>query len=298
MAEVKSHWEDPAEIDRLDELRGDADAVAAMWPGAWVLEVGEGGTFPVVESADSLTPLVVPATGTYDAQRHWLLGNDGDRVVFASPGETETPGATIRDVGARLRAADIALATMAVAMTGWHRMEPHCPRCGGASLVVAGGSARFCPHCRRELFPRTDPAVIVAVVDVDDRLLLGHQGVWPAGRFSVLAGFVEVGESLEQAVHREVYEEAGIRLSHVTYVASQPWPFPRSIMLGFRATATTTDIVVDGREIVEARWFTRAELRSAVADRSVGLPGQASIAHRLVSGWLEADPSSESRSEP
>ena len=280
-----THWGEPASYDRLDEVRRDAAAVAALWQGAQVLPVGSRGVLPTRESATAVEFVTTPAGGPYDPQRHWLLGRDGDRVSFTMI-DDEIDGVTIREVGAHLAPVDLELSTMAVAMAEWHRLEPHCPRCGGPSLVTAAGSARTCPTCRRDLFPRTDPAVIVAVVDESDRLLLGHQASWPAGRFSVLAGFVEAGESLEQAVHREVLEEVGVRLHDVTYVASQPWPFPRSIMLGFTARATGTEIRVDGTEIVEARWFPRQELRVGVASGEVGLPTPASIASRLVAGWL------------
>lgn len=282
---MTTYWEDPALFDRLDELRRDQDAVAALWPGAALLRVGAGGTFPVTGPPEAPVLAVEPTTGTYDPQLHWLLGRAAGRVLFFRA-DAEADGSTVREVGVRLSPVELGLATMAVATAQWHGLEPSCPQCGGPSSVAAAGTARFCPQCRRDLFPRTDPAVIVAVIDRQDRLLLAHQGSWPVGRCSVLAGFVEAGESLEQAVHREVFEEAGLRLTDVTYVASQPWPFPRSIMLGFRATAITASIAVDGEEIVEARWFSRDELRAAVADGSVDLPGRASIAYRLISGWL------------
>jgi NADH pyrophosphatase NudC (nudix superfamily) len=178
------------------------------------------------------------------------------------------------------------LAAYAAALTAWHRLEGFCPACGQASAVAVAGAARFCGHCPRELFPRTDPAVIVAVVDDADRLLLAHQRVWGARRYSILAGFVEAGESLEQAVRREVAEEVGVAVGQIRYVASQPWPMPRSLMLGFVAHAPATGLNPDGDEIATAKWFDRAALRAAVDSGELQLPGPASIAFRLISSWL------------
>ncbi len=272
-------------FDRLDGLRRDDAVVRELWRTAVVVRIGPRGGFGVTLAGDQVTLQTTVAMGDYDPERHWLLGRDGVRVMFAES-VPDLVGDTIREVGARLSPAELELATMAAATAEWHRLEPCCPQCGGPTGVCAAGAARWCAGCERELFPRTDPAVIVAVVDRAGRLLLGRQGVWPEGRHSVLAGFVEAGESLEQAVHREVFEEVGVRLADVSYVASQPWPFPRSIMLGFRATAETTDIVVDGSEIVSARWFTQQQLRDEVTAGALSLPGQASIAHRLISAWL------------
>lgn len=288
---MTSSWSNPAQFDRLDEIRRDLEVVAGLWRGAAVVHLDDAGALAVDESPDGWRLRTSPATGPYDQQTHWLLGRDDSGPVFATVVGAVDGGRTIRDLDDRIPPTDLQLATMAAATAEWHKREPHCPQCGGATDVVAAGSARSCARCRRELFPRTDPAVIVAVRDADDRLLLGHQSSWPEGRFSLLAGFVEAGESLEQAVHREVYEEAGVRLSRVDYAGSQPWPFPRSVMLGFWASATTTDIVVDGTEIVEARWFGRAQLRQAVFAGEVGLPGTASIARRLITEWLSGDSS-------
>ena len=167
---------------------------------------------------------------------------------------------TLREVGHQLSDNERDIAAAASAVTQWHRLEPMCPQCGGGTKVINGGFARHCTVCQRDHFPRTDPAVIVAVVDKSDRLLLGGQETW-GNRVSVLAGFVEAGESLEQAIHREIGEEVDISLSAVTYFGSQPWPFPRSLMVGFFARAATTDICIDADEIAYADWFTREGLR-------------------------------------
>lgn len=177
------------------------------------------------------------------------------------------------------------LLVQAVGMLNWHDANPMCPRCGVATTVRAAGYERVCPSDLSTHHPRSDPAVIMAVVDDQDRLLLARHDSWPVGRFSLLAGFVEPGESLEQTVRREVREEAGITVAEVGYLASQPWPFPSSLMIGFRAAATSTRVRVDGVEVSEARWFHRAELVSLVERGEVGLSPRLSIARHLVEFW-------------
>jgi NAD+ diphosphatase len=154
--------------------------------------------------------------------------------------------------------------------------------------VIQSGWARSCPACGAEHYPRTDGAVIMAVTDADDRILLGRQATWPERRFSCLAGFVEPGESLEAAVRREVLEEAGVVVGEVTYRGSQPWPFPASLMLGFRGRALSTEITVDGTELAGARWWSREELALDIATGELLLPPAVSIARRLVEDWYGA----------
>ena len=163
----------------------------------------------------------------------------------------------------------------AVALENWQRLHRFCSRCGERTVIAAAGHIRRCPACGAEHYPRTDPAVIMLVTDDQDRALLGRQVHWPEGRFSTLAGFVEPGESIEQSVVREVAEEAGVTVGEVEYVASQPWPFPSSLMLGFMARATSSEIHVDGEEIHEARWFSREDLRGGLRVRR----GPAALRH-------------------
>ncbi|MCU1432946.1 MAG: diphosphatase, partial [Actinotalea sp.] len=163
--------------------------------------------------------------------------------------------ATLREVGDALGDRDAGLAVSAVGLSAWHDRHPRCPLCGAATTAVQAGWVRRCTADGSDHYPRTDPAVIMAVTDVDGRLLLGHGAAWPDARFSTLAGYVEPGESLEGAVRREVAEEAGVVVGEVTYRGSQPWPFPASLMLAFTARAETTEVVVDGVELTEARWF-------------------------------------------
>lgn len=184
--------------------------------------------------------------------------------------------------------ADAELVVHAVGIAEWLRVTSFCPRCGGELELTHTGHQLVCESCGRSQFPRTDPAVIMVVVDgeaPDDRALLGRSPAWPEGRYSTLAGFVEPGESMEQAVRREVLEETGVRVGAVEYFGSQPWPLPASLMIGFVAHADTTDVHVDGQEIEDARWFTRAEMRAEAEAGTLVLPGGISISRSLVEWW-------------
>ncbi len=173
----------------------------------------------------------------------------------------------------------------AVGYASWLARTRHCVRCGSELDLARDHRVLECPRCGHEAFPRLEPAVIMRVVDADDRLLLARQRVWPEGRFSVLAGFVEPGEDLETTVRREVAEEVGVQIGDVSYVASQPWPFPASLMLGFEGRAETISFSFDDGEIVEARWLTREALGEAMAAGTIGVPPAVSIAHRLIEEW-------------
>ncbi|WP_235281521.1 NAD(+) diphosphatase [Microbacterium hydrocarbonoxydans] len=229
-----------------------------------------------------------------------LLGRDADGgavLLAALPPEAGTIDAApeetwlgLRDVGGRLGDADTDLLIEALALAGWLRDAPFCPSCGGGTELRQAGWSRRCLVCGREHFPRTDPAVIVAVESRDgERLLLGANANWGGRMYSCFAGFAEAGESLETTVHREIEEESGVRLHSLRYVSSQPWPFPRSLMIGFRAVVDDEDAArPDGEEIIDVRWFTRAEIGSALeGEGPVGLPGKASIARALIAGWYE-----------
>jgi NAD+ diphosphatase len=245
------------------------------------------GKFPTAADGGALR-LEAPS-GEFDDQRHRLLGLLDGAPMFAVEGALAGEVHDFRQVGGRLTDSERDIAAAATALTHWHRMEPRCPQCGEPTTVINAGFARHCSVCGHDHFPRTDPAVIVAVLDAADRLLLGSQVTWPERRVSVLAGFVEAGESLEQAIHREIAEEVGVSLSAVRYFGSQPWPFPRSLMLGFAARASSTDITVDGEEIEFAAWFTRDQVREQVSSGELGLPGASSIAFRMIEAWLAGD---------
>lgn len=280
-------WVPRSELDRSPEHRDDESWVAAQWSrrDARVLSVDASARVSV--SGDGTVLRASVARGTYDPQRHFLVGLAGVVPWFAGEAADGGPMASLREVGAVLSATEADVATTALALVTWHRDAPYCARCGTLTDVRSGGQQRWCHRCEQPLFPRTDPAVIVAVVSADDRLLLAHQTVWNTTTMSLLAGFVEAGESLEHAVHREIAEEVGISLTTVRYVGSQPWPFPRSLMLGFAATADDSPIRVDGQEIDHARYFTRAELAAAISQGEVTLPGPASLAHRMIAAWRE-----------
>lgn len=193
----------------------------------------------------------------------------------------------VRDAAPQLSDLDAGACAEALAMVNWHGTHTHCPRCGAATEEATSGWVRRCPAENLEIFPRTDPAIIVGIVDDNDRILLGSNAMWGSNRFSLLAGFVEPGESLEAAVVREVFEESGMKVQDPAYLGSQPWPFPASVMLGFVARLApgqdTVALRPDGEEIVELRWFSRDEL---LAERNnITLPGHVSIARAILEHW-------------
>ena len=220
---------------------------------------------------------------------------DGERTAYLGVVEQPTAGdadngwRTLRAVGAQLSDRDAAVATTLIALANWHRGHEHCERCGGPTQPVTAGWVRRCVRNGDEHFPRMDSSVIMSVIDADDRLLLGRGVTWPENQFSVLAGFVEPGESLEAAVVREVFEEAGVQVADVRYLGSQPWPFPSSLMLGFTARAVTTDLTHDPAEMAEVRWVTRQEYAVLLRSGAIRVPGSISIARRLIERWLGED---------
>ena len=209
----------------------------------------------------------------------------------SDPGGDLPPVTDVEWVG--LRTLDVpdleqGLVLEAIAMAQWHAVHTHCPRCGAATEVTQGGWVRRYPVDGSSHFPRTDPAVIMAITDADDRLLLARGAQWGPGRRSVLAGFVEPGEGLEQAVMRETAEEVGVAVDpeSIEYLGSQSWPLPASLMLAFRARATTTRLVLQEDEIAEAAWFTREELATALADGELSSYGGNSIGRTLIEEWF------------
>lgn len=284
-----SIWGLGSELDRVPEHRRNAEWVHQLWQqeNARLLKVTEAGEFYTCEEGRRLR-LPKPFVA-FDPQRHYLLGQVADVPVFTVLSLPEGETHSLRSVGHRLEERERDLATAAVALVNWHRQGSFCPVCGGTTRVVNGGYGRVCEKCGEQLFPRTDPAVIVAITDAEDRLLLARQGTWPKGRASILAGFVEVGESLEQAVHREILEEADVELTDLRYWGSQPWPMPRSLMVGFTARTTADRVSVDGEELVEGRFWSRDEVRAAVAEGSLVLPMSSSIASRMVGAWLAGE---------
>jgi NAD+ diphosphatase len=192
---------------------------------------------------------------------------------------------TLREVGVLLSDRDAGLFATMQGLANWHATHTHCPQCGAATEPDQSGWIRRCTHDGSEHYPRTDPAVIMAVTDDTDRLLLARNPNWPEGRLSVLAGFVEPGESLEAAVAREVLEEVGVVVEHVRYLGNQPWPFPSSLMVGFTSRAVNSTLHLDGEEIVEATWVSRDELREMVSAGRFGIAPTVSIARRIIEHW-------------
>lgn len=194
--------------------------------------------------------------------------------------------ADLRAAGGTLARTQAALLTQAVAVLNWHAVTGFCSRCGAPNEVVDAGWVRRCTREGTEHFPRTDAAVIVLVTDAEDRVLLGANAAWGGDRYSTFAGFVEPGESLEEAAMREVGEEAGVRLGWPSYLGSQPWPLPASLMLAFHAVAESTDSVPDGEEILTTRWFTREELARDVRSGAIGVPAGVSVAGTMLRAWF------------
>lgn len=304
--------------DRLGELRADAPAIEALRAdsASRVLPIWRGR--PLVQGAGTAEVVWLPPGHPVlaDAGEWIFLGrhegvtrfaadisswvpeglNEAAMSGFLDPTEYTHPAlprdhrfAELRGLMTRLGPVDAAMASTARALMNWHGSHRFCSACGAPSTIALGGWQRVCPACRTPHFPRTDPVVIMLVAR-GDRVLLGRSPGWPEGMYSTLAGFVEPGESLESAVRREVREETGIRIGAVRYVASQPWAFPNSLMLGFVAEAETEAITLD-HELEDARWLTRDELGSVLAGThpTIRRPRQGAIAHDLVTGWFEGE---------
>jgi len=280
-------------VDRSGERRKDSDWLAEASASADALYVPVWGRRCLVggDPPHALLLNRAQADAFVDEDKLIFLGLFRNQPAFAVAidGDQEQPFTELgqfeglRFLGTKLPLDEANLVAHARALVLWHASQLYCGVCGSASAPSAGGNSRRCLNedCGREIFPRTDPAVIVLVTD-GDRCLLGRQPGWPEGRYSTIAGFVEPGESLEDAVRREVYEEANVRISAVHYHSSQPWPFPSSLMLGFIADAATTEIRLNDGELEDARWFSREELKSDFPK----LPFRISIARRLVDHWV------------
>lgn len=293
-----NHYADGG-IDRATHLRNNDKWVANQLTAADTLFAPVWKTHNFFSSIDLQQPEFLTnsnvETGTADAII--FLGYLRGKTYFALDYSSHfTPPLgelglfrDLRSVGATLPQDTGTMLAYARGMIYWHLRHRYCGECGAPTSSLQAGHLRVCTNssCGVSCFPRTDPAVIMLVHD-GDRILMGRQNQWPPGMYSVLAGFVEPGESLEGAVAREIFEEAGIEVSDITYHSSQPWPFPSSIMLGFIARAITTHIVVDHRELEDANWFTRKYLLSSPENDKFSLPRQDSIARRLVNDWLIA----------
>lgn len=285
-------------LDRAGAERDDPELLGRLRvdAGTRFLVIQQGRAAATDDGIALMPASALPAAMREGAQEGFLGRlEDGTAVILIVPAPEITTDwhpvwGGVRERMPMLDAEGAEILMTGVALAGWMTDHAHCPRCGGRAPLRQAGWSRRCGTCNRDVFPRTDPAVIVAVESADgQRLLLGANANWQGRMYSCFAGFVEAGESLETTVHREILEEAGVRLRDVRYRSSQPWPYPHSLMLGFRATAVDEDAAQgDGEEILDARWFTRDEIGSALAgDGPVGLPSAASIAHGLIVDWYE-----------
>jgi NAD+ diphosphatase len=284
-------------LDRAAHRRADPHLLEQLLsdPATRVLAVVDGSAEVLQQDGHPALALRSPLPADCTALAVFL-GEDADGTAYVAVDETAADSAdardlrTLRQVGVELDDRDAGVMTTALGVLNWHRAHGHCPRCGTATQPQQAGWIRRCPADGSEHYPRTDPAVIMAVVDDDGRLLLARGPQWAERRYSVLAGFVEPGESLEAAVAREVREEVGVRVNDVRFLGNQPWPFPSSLMLGFTAHALDTELVLQDGEIAEARWVTRAELLAELAAGTTGVPPRLSIARSLIEHWLGEAP--------
>lgn len=286
-----------AAVDRAAHLRSD-DAfqqAARTDPRSMVLWV-HSGSIAVIAGSPTLALTALSALPA-DADVSFLGISPTGAAVFARHHfgpreEIELPeGASwigLREIGHALDDHDAGLTVNAVALDNWRRATRLCPGCGEYLVTRQAGWSLHCIPETRDHFPRTEPAVIMLVRDTQDRALLGRQGIWQPRWFSTFAGFVEAGESAEAAVRRELLEEVGVAIDRLAYLGSQPWPFPASLMLGYHAWTTQTEVTVDQEEIAEARWFTREELERACRAGEVLLPPAVSISRKLIERWFGA----------
>ena len=298
MSAINQHT---SRIDRAGELRVNQETLDQLWQRAQILQIAEGR----IAAADTALTLISAqdvaahiAAHTFTEGSRYFLGLDLHTKAPFFAWDTEWVGtiddevkevgfSIVREIGSLLSEQELEISLHAMGLSNWHRAHPRCPRCGGATRVDLGGAARTCDADGSQHHPRTDSAVIVLVKDRSDRILLGHQPIWPEGRFSTFAGFLEPGETFEQCVAREVLEESAVVVTELNYLGSQPWPFPASIMIAFEAVTDNPERAQgDGQEITEVKWFTRAQLLAAAKDGSLLLPPSISVARKMIERWL------------
>ena len=289
-------------MDRASHLRKSQVTQDQLWAKAKIVHFSAGrlavessATQLRFLSADEIAALI--ATGEFKSGERYFLGLDQSHKepYFAwnsshlnIDGDLAPLGyMTLREIGGDLDEFEMELALHSVALSNWHNTHPHCARCGATTSVSLGGAVRTCDKDKSEHYPRTDCAVIVLVRDSQDRILLGRQAIWPEGRFSCFAGFLEPGETFEQCVQREVFEESGVQVREINYLGSQPWPFPASIMISFEAiTDLPNSARPDGEEIVDIKWLTRDDLTAQVSAGTLSLPPTMSVSRKMIDRWL------------
>ena len=300
-----------SKMDRAGHLRTNQTTLDQMWQRAKIVHVSDarlaveaGGTKLRFLPASQVQALI--ESGEYKLGEKYFLGLDeiDQEPYFAWNASTVEPQGekapdgylTLREIGGMISEFEMEISLHAVALANWHKSHPHCARCGAPTSVGQGGAIRTCDKDQSEHYPRTDCAVIVLVRDKDDRILLGHQPIWPEGRFSCFAGFLEPGETFEQCVQREVLEESGVLVREIDYLGSQPWPFPASIMISFDAVTDAPEIArPDGQEITEVKWFSRAEIKAQSDAGTLLLPPNMSVARKMIDRWFAQGPEGQDK---
>lgn len=280
------------DLDRDDHTRADPGRLAAMRARADARLLALDGVMPRFDDGELLTTDLSGVTA--DTELIYLGLRDGTPLFVAVPGEGDMRQAvTMRETMMalmQLPPAELALFGGARSIADWHARHRFCAQCGGPTTIAKGGWQRSCEACEAQHFPRVDPVAIM-LVEHDGCLLVGRGRGWPERSYSALAGFIEPGESIEEAVNREVLEEVGVGVRDVTYIASQPWPFPSQLMIGCHGYADRRELTIDETEIEDARWFTREDVADAIANprdaESFLPPPRTAIAHHLLQHWLE-----------
>ncbi|MFS2318502.1 NAD(+) diphosphatase [Maricaulis sp. D1M11] len=286
-------------LDRGDALRRDETALAQLPDSPSARYILFSSRRPLVTSTGALAWLERDAARALAPDGEaYFLGHWGEFACFAlaAPDELDSVEAgqftDTRQAVMVMPPSESGVLAQGLALVNWHASHPYCSRCGGKTRIAAGGAKRICTQCEAEHFPRVDPVVIMLATD-GDHCLLGRQASWPVGMWSALAGFVEPGETLEEACARELHEEAGVKvdMAGIQYVFGQPWPFPSSLMIGLTAPVTNTALTVDTHELEAARWFSRQEIRSMMegTHAEASIPPRLAIASRLLEDWINQD---------
>ena len=292
-----------AALDRAEELRNQPELLEKFWDQAKIIHlsnqkflVNEAGSLKYLSSRElsSLSNDFLPGLkiflGQLDDQAFFAYCTDiKSELAEAFDKGSKSNYQTLRELDGKLNDFELSIAVHAQAISNWHHSHPRCAKCGDTTTPALGGSIRICDSHGDQHFPRTDPAIIVLLRDESDRIILGRQKVWPINRFSCFAGFVEAGESFEEAVEREVLEEAGVGTTEIKYLGSQPWPFPASLMISFEAQTNTPELVKpDGQEIEEIRVLSRKEFEEQVTSGKLLLPPAISVARKMIEAWRQA----------